>query len=218
LKIQARIRNIGESGLRVLREPGAITTIPPYLAHPMRSSWDAGLPWWNPRAIQYLREYLPSPGYAFEWGSGGSTIWLSNYGLSVTAIESEREWADKVIGRCPTADVRFIPGTDNGLYRSEPQLRDGGQHFFDAYVSAIDEFPDGSLDLVVIDGLCRVECARRAVTKVKPNGIVAVDDTNFRFLLPAPGTLDGWQRLTLSGLKSRSGLHVYSTTFFRRPK
>jgi hypothetical protein len=218
LKIPTRIRNIAESSLTLLHEPGAMKTIPPYLVHPMRPNWDAGLPWWNPRAIQYLSANLPSRGYAFEWGSGGSTIWLSDRGLTVTAIESEREWADKVTGRCPTADVRFIPGAESGKYRSEAQLRDKGQHFFDDYISVIDEFPDGSLDVVVVDGLCRVDCARRAVKKVKPNGIVVVDDTNWQFLLPPPETFYGWRCVTLSGLKSRSGMCVYSTTFFQRPK
>src|SRR6266567_6419183 len=213
--IQTSIRKIGESGLHVLREPGAMITIPPYLMHPLRSNWEAGLPWWNPRAIRYLRANLPSSGKAFEWGSGGSTVWLSNRGLTVTAIESECEWADRVKERCPAADVRFIPGTNSGEHRSEPQLRDEGEHFFDEYVSAIDAFPDDSLDVVVVDGLCRIECARRAGPKVKPSGIVVVDDTNWQFVLPPPETFEGWECLTLSGFKSNSGPCVYSTTFFR---
>ena len=63
-------------------------------------------------------------------------------------------------------------------------MRDSGEHFFDDYISAIDEFPEGSLDIVIVDGICRVECARRAVKKVKPNGLVVVDDTNWQFLCP----------------------------------
>lgn len=216
--MQTRIHKIGESSLKVLREPSSITTIPPYLLHPLRSNWDAGLPWWNPRAIRYLRENLPSSGMVFEWGSGGSTVWLSERGLTVTAIESEREWADKVRERCPAADVLFVPGTDRGKFRSEAQLRDGGVHFFDDYIAAIDEFPDSSVDVVVVDGICRVECARRAAKKVKSNGLVVVDDTNWQFLLPPPETFEGWKRLTLSGFKSNSGPYIYSTTFFRRPK
>jgi hypothetical protein len=218
VKMQTRVHKIGESGLKVLREPRSIATIPPYLRHPLRSNWDVGMPWWNPRAIRYLRENLPSAGKVFEWGSGGSTVWLSERGLTVTAIESEREWTDKVRERCPAADVRFIPGADHGEFRSEIQLRDRGEHFFDEYISAIDEFPDDSLDIVIVDGICRVECARRAVKKVKPTGLVIVDDTNWQFLLPPPETFNGWNCLTLSGLKSNSGPYVYSTTFFRRPK
>jgi hypothetical protein len=53
---------------------------------------------------------------------------------------------------------------------------------------------------------------------VKPNGIVVVDDTNWKFLLPPREAFDGWDHLTLSGFKSNSGPYVYSTTFFRRPK
>ncbi len=202
----------------VLREPVSMMTIPPYLLHPLRSNWDMGQPWWNPRAIRYLGANLPAKARVFEWGSGGSTIWLAQRCLAVTAIESEREWADKVRERCPAAEVVFIPGADHGKFRSEAQLRDRGQHFFDDYVAAIDGFGDESLDVVIVDGICRVECARRAARKLKPNGLVVVDDTNWRFLRPPPEIFAGWQSFTLSGFKSAGGSCVYSTTFFRRPE
>ncbi|MBD8899003.1 hypothetical protein [Rhodanobacter sp. DHG33] len=218
MNIKAKIRKLEQLALGVLHEPGVAMTIPSFALHPKQSNWDVGMPWWNPRAIKYLKRNLPLSGNVFEWGSGGSTVWFSNRGLTVTAIESEREWADRVKGRCPTADVRFIPGMAVGEYRSEPQLRDKGQHFFDDYIAAIDEFPDDSLDIVVVDGICRVECARRAAKKVKPDGFVIVDDTNWKFLLPRPETFKGWKCLTFSGLKSNSGLEIFSTTFFRRPK
>ena len=118
----------------------------------------------------------------------------------------------------PSRGCRFIPGAKIGAHRSEVQLRDKGKHFFDDYIAAIDEFSDDSLDIVVVDGMCRVECARRAAEKVKPNGIVILDDTNWQFLLPPPEIFEGWESLTLSGYKSSSGPVLYSTTFFRRPK
>src|SRR5690348_4709149 len=82
--------------IQLASHPSLVTTVYPYVLHPRRSNWDTGEPWWNPRAIRYLKEHLPPNGMAFEWGSGGSTVWLSNNGLKVTAIESESEWANKV--------------------------------------------------------------------------------------------------------------------------
>ncbi len=218
MKMQARLRQAGESSLTMLREPGSMATIPSYLLHPLRSNWTVELPWWNPRAIRYLAANLPTQGSVFEWGSGGSTVWFADRGLAVTAIESEREWADKVKERCPAADVLLVPGADRGKFRSEAQLRDKGKHFFDDYVAAIDRFDDESFDVIVVDGICRVECARRAARKVKPNGLIVVDDTNWCFLLPPPGTFEEWPCFTLSGFKSAGGAYLYSTTFFRRPK
>ena len=44
--------------------------------------------------------------------------------------------------------------------------------------NAICDEPDASLDLVVVDGRARVECARRAMPKVKPGGLLLLDDTS----------------------------------------
>ena len=217
LKARKILQALMRVNLELLHDPSLITTIFPYILHPTRSNWDAGHPWWNSRAVEYLQERLPKNGRAFEWGSGGSTVWLANNGLKVTAVESESEWAAKVKRRSPNANIRFIPGTDSGKFRSESQLRDHGQHFFDDYVAAIDEFDSDSLDIIIIDGICRVECAHRAAEKAKPGGIVVVDDTNWDFLKPASEAFNGWETITLSGFKWKSGPEVYSTTFFRRP-
>jgi predicted O-methyltransferase YrrM len=137
--------------------------------------------------------------------------------MRVTAIESENEWAERVRERCPAADVRFIPGTDTGTLRSEPQLRDRGRHYFDEYVSVINNFEAESFDVIVIDGICRKECARLATQKVKRNGIIVLDDTNWKFLRSAAEAFEGWETVTFSGFKPKSGPFVYSTTFFHSP-
>jgi hypothetical protein len=203
---------------QIIRHPSLVATIPVLYRHGTWSNWDAREPWWNPRAIQHLKQNLPAEGLAFEWGSGGSTVWLSDNGLKVTAIESEQVWADKVRLRCPDADIRFVPGTKRGDHRSEPQLRDRGRHFFDEYITAIDEFPAATFDVIIVDGVCRMECARRAIDKIKPDGIIVLDDTNWDFLRVVSRIFAGWDSLTLSGFKPKSGLGIWSTTFFWRPK
>lgn len=201
----------------LLADPSLLTDIGSSISQARSSNWEVGEPWWNSRAIEYLRGRLPQEGRAFEWGSGGSTVWLTRNGMSVTAIESEREWAERVREHCPTADVRFIPGVDTGTFQSEPQLRDHGLHYFDEYVSAISDFPADSFDVIVIDGICRKECARLAAEKVKRGGIVVLDDTNFKFLRSAAEPFAGWETAILKGFKRKSGLIVYSTTFFHSP-
>lgn len=204
-------------GFNVARNLSLAGTLAPYIREPLKSSWDAEEPWWNPRAIRYLEERLPARGRVFEWGSGGSTVWLSNHGLEVTAIESEADWAELVTKRCSSADVRFIPGSDTGTLRSEPQLRDHGEHFFDNYVAAIDGYPDETFDVIIVDGICRAECARRSLTKVKRNGIVIVDDTNWSFLSTCFDPFAGWESARIRGFK-RNDVEVYETVFFHRPQ
>jgi hypothetical protein len=187
--------------------------------HPLASPWDVGEPWWNAPAIRYLQKNLPARARAFEWGSGGSTVWLASRGAEVVAIESEPDWHRRVSERVPEAEVRLIPGADSGTLRSELQLRDQGKHFFDDYVAAIDLFPDASFDVVIIDGIARCECAKRAGRKVKPNGFVVLDDTNAEHLFaPAFAFFPGWEVTRLRGFKRPVTDHnVWETTFFRRP-
>jgi hypothetical protein len=73
--------------------------------------------------------------------------------------------------------------------------------FFDDYVAAISGEPDGSLDLVIIDGRARVECARRAIPKVCPGGLLLIDDTDRARYQPAIDLLGEWDRHVFTGLK-----------------
>jgi hypothetical protein len=177
---------------------------------------DKGEPWWNRRAISYLKAHLSPGGTVFEWGCGGSTVWLANQGFAVTSIEHDLEWAAKVSARCVNVDVRHIPGMDEGQLRSEPELRDGGRHFFDEYVGEIERWEDGSIDAVIVDGLCRVECARRGAAKVRRGGMLIVDDTDYQFLTALSNDLPGWRAVKLSGFKRP--LDFRETTFFHKPE
>lgn len=197
------------------RDPSLIPSIP--RRHPLKSSWDQGEPWWTPPAVRYLEANLPTRARVFEWGSGASTVWFARQGAEVLAIESEQPWQERVSERVPEADVRFIAGTDTGTVRSEPELRDRGKHFFDEYVAVIDQFPDATFDVIVIDGIARCECARRAVAKVRPNGFVVLDDSHWEHLFaPAFEVFEGWETRRIRGFK-RQPFEVSETTFFRRP-
>ena len=45
-----------------------------------------------------------------------------------------------------------------------------------AYVHEFDRFADRSLDFVLIDGMYRGHCAIRAMSKVKPGGLIVIDN------------------------------------------
>jgi SAM-dependent methyltransferase len=186
---------------------------------PWRTNWEVGEPWWPQPAIAYAA-HLVHPGDAgFEWGSGGSTIWLTNRGVKVSSIEHSPEWLGNVRARCPQADIRLIPGVDRGELRSEPQLDDEGAHFFDDYVGAIDTVPDDSLAVVIVDGICRLECARRAARKLRAGGVLIMDDTERPFLAEGAALLEelrGWRVVRKRGFKRRDAA-LTETSFFHKP-
>jgi hypothetical protein len=196
--------------------PEALLSLPAVLTERGRSNWDQREPWWNHRAIRAVERELPPHGHVFEWGSGGSTLWFADRGYRITAVESEQEWADRVHDACPAADVRHIPGRTTGSMRSEPLFRDHGSHYFDDYVHAIDQEPDDSIEVILIDGLCRSECAAASVRKVAPGGMVILDDSNYEFLAAAFTPFSGWETRRVRGFK-RIGLPIFETTVFRAP-
>lgn len=176
-----------------------------------------GEPWWNSRAIRYFHNRVLPGGRVFEWGSGGSTVWFVNRGMEVTSVESEREWAERVRARCRAhATVILIPGQQHGSMRSEPLGPDRGVHFFDEYVRAIENYPDSYFDAAVIDGRCRFECARLARSKVKPGGLVVLDDSQTSSYAGCLALFKGWSTERIAGFRRRD-LFVRETAFFERP-
>jgi hypothetical protein len=202
--------------IEIVRDPPLIATLGSVARNSVRSNWCRREPWWNSRAVSYLEHRLPVGGSVFEWGSGGSTAWFSDHGLEVTAVESEIEWAERVRHECPDVNLIFVPGADSGYLRSESEFRDRGRHFFDDYVAIIDQCEDSSLDVIVVDGLCRVECAKRCVPKIKPGGVIIIDDTNFTFVSSAGEPFETWRSYQARGFK-RPGFPVFETQFFWAP-
>jgi len=157
---------------------------------------DAETPWWNDGAIRYLENHLRAGDRVFEWGSGASTVWLASRAAEVTSVEHDLDWVSKVQGRCPAADVRAIPDDAH------------------LYTSAIEGFEDNSFDVVIVDGLHRVNCLHRGASKVKPGGLLVVDDTDQRLNRPLKKSLPGWKTVSFAGFKSTGD--VRETTFFQR--
>lgn len=196
---------------RIAQHPSALLTI-----NDLFGSRSSRSPWWNRRAIRYLSERLCPGDRVFEWGSGASTVWLIKQGAVVTSIEDDSEWVANVRRDCPEADIRLIQGAASGTIMGyEPALIDRSRPYYDNYVGAIDEFPDDSFDVIIVDGQSRPECFQRALTKVKPGGLLIIDDSDLRVFWPVKRSLPGWKRVSLAGFKSTKDLR--ETTFFHRP-
>ena len=133
----------------------------------------------------------------FEFGSGGSTLWLSDRGATVTSVEHSEEWFHAIL---PTlqehADLLWIPATPTGTIRSS---KDG--LCYDAYVKSITRFPTETFDLVVIDGRARVDCVRYSQDRIKPGGMLLLDDSARKRYASVHISLRDWSSLTLSGPK-----------------
>ena len=148
-------------------------------------------PWMCPGTVKFCQSHLNRTMRVLEFGSGRSTAWFAQLVGHITSIESRAYWHGIVTERLKSqgitnVDYRLIP-----LEHSEEEAEHIACDPAPAYVRVTEEFADGSLDLVVVDGHYRDCCIRKAAAKLKPGGYMLVDDINFwpsTDYLPVPPT------------------------------
>jgi hypothetical protein len=136
-------------------------------------------PWLAPDAIVWLEQHLCPDMRGFEWGSGRSTLWFAKRLAALTSIESDAAWFQEVTRRVresglTNVDLRHIP-----LEHPDAQTYAFDYSPLPANPAAILGLQDSSLDFVVVDGWYRPVCARAALPKLKPGGILLIDNTNW---------------------------------------
>jgi hypothetical protein len=127
---------------------------------------------------------LMRPGIrVFEYGAGGSTLYFLKHGCELISVEHHPEWFAKVQkevqrreylgwkGFLREPDARDLGGAVARVPGSyESQFPGYTANTFQAYATTIEDFPDRSFDLVLVDGRARVSCVHHAASKVKRNG------------------------------------------------
>jgi hypothetical protein len=144
-------------------------------------------PWLTPAAVRFCEAVLAPPMRGWEFGSGRSTPWFAARLGHLVSIEHDPQWHAAVRERLAGAgnvDYRLVP-LDHSPGEPERPAYDP----LPRYVAAIAAEPDESLDLVVIDGHYRTTCVRTCLAKIRPGGLLLVDDLDMwprREELPVP--------------------------------
>lgn len=203
--LQNQARLLARSAGYLVRHPSAGREFPQLVAARTRSTMELRLPWLPFRLIEELDGLLSEGARVFEYGGGGSTLWFLDRGTSVVTVEHHAGWAralsELVRGSSAAEHWTLLqPSTDNS---------------FDEYVDAILDYPDDSFDLVVVDGRERGRCAHAAMPKVRPGGLMLVDDVD-RERYRAPLASIEWPRWDVVGFAPAKPSLAY-TTVFRRP-
>lgn len=149
-------------------------------------------PWLAQGTIAWLDEHLPREGVGIEWGSGRSTQWFARRLRHLTSVESDSRWHTIV-----SEQIAELPNVDY-LLRSDEA----------GYVGVVDGFDDESVDFVLVDGDFREACIRTAIPKLKPGGLLAVDNTDWLRAWPVP---PGWAVLV------RTKNVMTETTVWQKP-
>jgi len=159
-------------------------------------------PWWLYAAIDQIASVIQPDWRVFEWGSGGSTLWLAQRAGLVISAEHNQEWADKTQGELAQY------GLGNVTIRYQPNIG--------LYADSITDF--ASFDLVSVDGRNRANCLQRAVNKIKPGGYLVLDNSERKQYQSAMRLYDNWQRWDYTKTLDQAGYAEWSTTIWRRPE
>ena len=92
----------------------------------------------------------------FEFGTGYSTIWWQNKNVNYHAVEDNKQWYDMI------KDKTNIKHESN----------------YNKYIESIYDY-NYKFDVIVIDGVVRFDCIKPALNKIKDNGIIIFDNTDW---------------------------------------
>lgn len=194
---------------------------------PNRSPLSEEIPWVTFRAIEWLGACLKPDMSVFEYGAGGSTLFLARRARAVVSVEHDDGFHAAV------AQVLATRKLDNCtlLLRKPERLADGqavgystssftsaqakyAGLSFERYVKAIDAYPDRSFDLVLVDGRARASCVARAIPKVKPGGHLLLDNSERRGYAGALELLQSYPRIDHFGIVPWN-LETYQTSVWQ---
>jgi predicted O-methyltransferase YrrM len=164
-------------------------------------------PWIVPAAIGWLRRRIRSEWSILELGAGRSTVWFARRAGSVLSFEDNEFWAGHTRGRLDEL------GLGNVELRVEP---------IDELAERVGALPAASFDLVVVDFLeaptvTRIDVLKPAMKKVRPGGLLLLDDSDRPGYADAFQLLSGWRFRKFVGVKDEWP-EACETGVFRRPK
>ena len=156
--------------------------LPAYLRHLpcwKKSPLDLALPWWPYAAIERCAQLVTPASRVFEFGSGGSTLFLARRAGNVACLEDSPGWCEAVraaLGRIGAAHVMVHEAT----LPQGPKDNDAWQ----TYLTPM----QGQYDLIVVDGQdegmafgrpgsMRDRCFLHSENFIKPGGVILVDDS-----------------------------------------
>lgn len=153
------------------------------------------IPFMNPDEIELLKKYFSRATNYFEFGCGGSTVLASQYQniKSITSVESNIEWVDKVKGLLKPLEVSN--GSSDQLFNDRfsyyyidinANPKDWGRPKDKSKIENWHKYPEAILmtpilpDLILVDGRFRVACCLCSYKVMKEESFMLVHDYKIR--------------------------------------
>jgi hypothetical protein len=151
------------------------------------------LPWLSYEAIGVIDKYLDDSSAVLEFGSGMSTLWYAERASTVWSVEDNEGWFARVEELLRGRGVRNV--------RYERRQNEDYWTFGRDYPS--------QFDLVMVDGSYRSRCIETAMAKVRPGGIIYLDNSD-----KDSGPEGGDMRVAESRLRAFADSRGASVRFF----
>ena len=157
------------------------------------------LPWFTYSSIDFISKIIRPTDIVFEYGSGYSTLWWQDLAAKIYSVEHDSQWFHTIKTTLnDNVDLRLVPldktqrpatnaskqffnrvrKTDWPHYDKDKVTRRGlNDAEFLEYASSILEHST-KFDVVVIDGMARRLCTELAITRIKDDGIIILDNSN----------------------------------------
>ena len=142
---------------------------PAYLNHRVRNAVyrlrHPKAPWLTPEAVAFLDKWLGRGHEGIEWGTGRSTCWFACRVGRLTSVEHDPAWFVRTCRRLEKVSAG----------RVRVLLREASA---ENYAGIADEFENGALDFVLVDGVSawRDVCTLAAIPKIREGGLLILDD------------------------------------------
>ena len=147
-------------------------------------------PWIEEEAIEWLEEQVRPGMKVFEYGTGGSTLFFARRTKEVVSVECYPEKYEKFTHLLKQkmkssfkVSLNLVPPVEDPkpFPYSHESYNSFDEEFIHLslkeYVNFIKEYGNKFFDIVLISGRARASCIRAAVPKVKPGGLLILNDS-----------------------------------------
>jgi len=229
LKMSAKAL-VGQPSLNTVQ--GIVKFFPSWVKHlvPGKNSLTDAQPWLSFGAIEFLKSILSANMNVFEYGSGGSTLFLAARAKQVISVEHDKQWFTNMKTELSKRGIDnieylYVPSESdsqfNKKYFGNPDdyissdILYKGENF-ESYVKIIDRYPENFFDLVIVDGRARPSCIKHALPAIKAGGYLVVDNSERKYYLDK-FRLDKtkWEKRVFNGAVPYN-LHFSETTILRK--
>jgi predicted O-methyltransferase YrrM len=178
--------------------------MPAALGERLRSDPPAA-PWLAPAVVAFLRTEIKPDWTIFEFGGGTSTGWYAKRARKVVTVEDDLDWHGRVKRQLVA----------QGVMNCDLSLRPLAD--FPDFLASLAE-PD--FDVIIVDnnegdGVTRLDCLRAAKGRVRPGGLLLLDDSDWPHLRHAHDLVPDWEARRFVGIKSVPFRAVETTVFVR---